>query len=62
MRVNYLEHVFHVLGCDEGVVDSHNLHVREARGRAEEQTANSAESVDTNGDFTAHFFSLEGYI
>ena len=43
-----LEHVRHVVGRDERVVDGHHLHVVTLQGRAHHQAADAAEAVDTN--------------
>lgn len=43
-----LEHVLHVLGVDEGVVDGHNVHHGVLDGRTENQAPDAAEAVDAH--------------
>ena len=43
-----LQHVDHVIEIDEGIVDADDLNVLVFEGRAEDQTSDSAESVDTD--------------
>lgn len=42
-----LEHVNHIVQWDEGVIDGDNLSAL-GNGRAEDKTANTAESVNAN--------------
>ena len=43
-----LEHVSHVLGVHEGVVQSDDLNIVMSQGSAESETANAAKAIDTN--------------
>mmetsp|Transcript_15001 Transcript_15001/g.36617 ORF Transcript_15001/g.36617 Transcript_15001/m.36617 type:complete len:218 (+) Transcript_15001:3626-4279(+) len=45
-----LEHVFHVIGRDEGVVDGNNVDHGVVLGGTHDKTSDTAESVDTNVD------------
>ena len=50
------EHIGHVVGGHEGIVDADKLDVRTVDARAEDQTADAAEAVNAN--FNAHNESL----
>jgi hypothetical protein len=43
-----LEHVSHVLGVHEGVVQSDDLNIVMSQGSAESETADAAKAIDTN--------------
>ena len=47
-----LQHIGHVLGAHEGVVDTDNLHILVSQGGAEGQAADAAKAVNT--DFGKH--------
>lgn len=46
----YVEHVLHVVGWDERVVDGGHLKLRLVASSAKDQAANATEAVDTNLD------------
>lgn len=48
MRLDSLEHVLHVLGVDEGVVDGHHVHHGVLERGAEHQAPDAAEAVDAH--------------
>ena len=50
------EHISHVVGGHEGIVDTHELDVRAVDAGAEHQTADTAKTVNTH--FNAHSESL----
>ena len=47
-----LEHVSHVLGVHEGIVQAHDFHVVAVEGSAEDQAADAAKAIDA--DFGVH--------
>ena len=42
------EHIAHILGIDERIVDPHEVDVVVLQAGAEDQTADTAKTVDTN--------------
>lgn len=53
-----LEHVLHVLGVDEGVVDGHNVHHRVLQRRAQHQAPDASETVDANRHRSHRLFNV----
>mmetsp|Transcript_45779 Transcript_45779/g.128808 ORF Transcript_45779/g.128808 Transcript_45779/m.128808 type:complete len:336 (-) Transcript_45779:28-1035(-) len=45
-----LEHVFHVLGSNEGIVDGNNVDHRVVLGGTHDKTSNTSKSIDTDVD------------
>lgn len=45
---NSLEHVLHVFGVDERVVDGHHVHHGVLQGRAQNKASDPAEAVDAH--------------
>lgn len=49
--MDVLEHIGHILGIDERVIDGHYLYAVLLQGRAQNKSANTTEAVDTDFDY-----------